>query len=148
MIRGPHTIDTAPDLTDTSFRLYSWFPQEKLLVSSWKPESIDLDEGSFKAESLHLAALIRKHKPSLLLLDNARLRYPIPTELQEWYAGLLQEVWQPSPIDKIALVFDHDLLVNLSIEMIGHYAVQMGLRSVGYRAFSDADTAKKWLLSF
>jgi|GEM_PF-3667074 len=146
MTRGNTGITTTVPLVETSFCNYYYSSREALFLTTWKP-SPQLTEAGFKAECVIQSDIIKRYKPRFILLDNTHFGYQVPPDLQEWFADTLGKIWTAPPLQRIAQVYNHHLLVQVSLEMIGVYINQLGLRQIEHRTFNDRDEAYKWLVN-
>lgn len=120
--------------------------EQQLLEFYWLNLEHPMTEEDFKQASKELTRYIIQKRSKRLLISYLELNYAIPNEMQYWFVEEEAASWLNSTLKKIALVVNHDLLIQNSLDNIIEETNNIYNNIIENRFFFDCDSAKKWLL--
>lgn len=119
----------------------------RLLEFYWLNHDQPMTSEDFKQGCKELTRYIKLVRPDGLLISYLEMKYIIPYDMQLWFIKDEAASWLKSSLKKIALVVNHDLLIQDSLENIIEESAKIFEMSIPNRYFSDIESAKKWLLA-
>lgn len=133
-------------INETTARTYYESSDGKVLIASWKPETVaTFYQDNFRENAYYFAQLISARKPKLILLDCRHLSIEISYLDQLWYVSQTKHLWSKLHIKKLALIFRSNLAAQIAMEGLKDVAEEEGLRMAKARVFEDISEAMYWL---
>jgi hypothetical protein len=122
----------------------AFFAEQLLLEATWLSETKMMNTDECKQEFLNYLDIIRKRRPSRMIVDSSNLFFTFGLEMQDW---INQTIFAPvldMGMNKVAFVISKDFFAQLSTEqLLGETEGQ----KYTTKHFDTKEAAKKWILS-
>lgn len=117
-----------------------------LLEFYWLRQEQPMSCEDFKEGSHVLTRYILIERPNGLIISYVDMNYVISYKMQQWFVKEKAASWLNSSLKKVALVVNHDLLLQHSLDAIMDESMETYQASISNRYFSSIDDAKKWVV--
>ncbi|MFY9261773.1 MAG: hypothetical protein WAO71_14875 [Gallionella sp.] len=122
----------------------AFFAGQHLLEATWLSETKMMDTEDCKQEFLNYLDIIRKRRPSRVVVDSSNMLFTFNPKMQDWINETIHKHIISTGIHKLAFVVSKDFFAQLSIKQT--MDEKEGLKFVT-QFFDSKETAKKWVLS-
>ncbi len=121
-----------------------FFADDKLLISTWSANLLELSLEEYKELLLKFAEFVTQHRPEKILMDTLKAAYPITPQLQEWLIRNIAVKEMQAGVKRVAYLQPLDFTSKLGIELTREKETAAGTGIVRM-FFDDKDEALKWL---
>lgn len=112
-----------------------------------KKDTMYMTEQEFRDMLMTYKGSVIENKPSLILIDNRELQFPISPDLQDWITQHVTiPIIQTGLTGKCCFVLPKELISKLSISQLSQeMSAAQNIMKLKY--FADFEEAKNWLLA-
>ncbi len=122
----------------------AFFAEQRLLEATWLSETKMMNTDECKQEFLNYLDVIRKRRPSSMIVDSSNMLFTFGIEMQDWINHTIFAPALDVGVNKVAFVISKDFFAQLSTEQL--MGETEGLRHTT-KYFDTREAAKKWILS-
>ncbi|MCX7744611.1 MAG: hypothetical protein N2167_08625 [Flavobacteriales bacterium] len=119
----------------------------RLLEFYWLNHEQPMTCEDFKEGSQTLTRFILKERPNGLIISYIDMNYVISYEMQQWFVKEEAASWLNSSLKKVALIVNHNLLIQHSLDAIMDESMETYKTFITNRYFNSFEDAKKWILN-
>jgi hypothetical protein len=122
-----------------------YYEDKSLMKVVVSPETEYIGDENYQEAQWKEVAMIRKYRPSKMIINVQDLRYTLPPEMQEWTAQNIAIPMIQLCVKRAAYIIPVDFYAQLSIEQLVTELPEMNYITM---FFQDERTAMEWLESY
>ena len=124
-----------------------YYPQKRLSVYRYLPDSADMSDEEYKEWNLKYAEAIEQHQIIYTLVDIKNMRFTIEPYLQEWTNEEINTRLVNAGVKKCALLTPEEFIIHLAAEQTtDEIEAHRPENQYKIRYFNNFAKAEKWLL--
>lgn len=127
---------------DSKYKSVEFNEAEALMITKWKPNSIELNESTFKEQIKIWLNEVISLKPTKLLIDSIDFQFILEPDVQDWFDKEVFSAYPKAGVKKKAFLHSKDYVAQVSLEQHTN-GIQNSTFEVAF--FATKEEALEWL---
>ncbi len=139
---------TIPDMkivSESEYRLIAYSEKHGLEYHEWHPDSSEIDDDTFKAETFELMKIIERLRPVYIIANDKKRKISISEEINDFLVGNFQALHSRLALKKVAVISNEQLSIQGQAESTLEELKKDSPDNAEFRFFIDVGQALDWL---
>ena len=129
-------------ILESKYKSVTYQEDKALLVTRWYPDSIELDESTFKIQIKAWLSEVKRLRPTKLLIDTMDFQFIIDPTVQDWFDQEVFSVYPQAGVQKKAFLVSKDIFAQVALQQ---HTSEVTNQTFEVAFFATETEALKWL---
>ncbi|HAS46109.1 MAG TPA: hypothetical protein DCS93_36850 [Microscillaceae bacterium] len=127
---------------ESKYKSVAYQEDKAMMVTRWHPDSIELDESTFKTQIKAWLSEVKRLKPSSLLIDTTHFGFIIEPTVQDWFDQEVFTAYAKAGVQKKAFLVSKDVFSQVALKQ---HISELRHRTFEVAFFASEAEAMEWL---
>jgi len=127
---------------ESKYKSVAYQEDKTVMITRWHPDSIELDESTFKTQIKAWLSEVKRLKPSGLLIDTTHFRFIIEPKMQDWFDQEVFTAYAKAGVKKKAFLVSKGILSQVALH---HHISESTNKTFEAAFFANEAEAMEWL---
>ncbi|OJJ14486.1 hypothetical protein BKI52_42660 [marine bacterium AO1-C] len=127
---------------ESKYKSVAYQEDLSLMITRWNPDSIELDESTFKTQIKAWLSEVKRLKPSCLLIDTTHFKFIIEPTVQDWFDQEVFSAYSKAGVQKKAFLMSQDVFTQVALQQ---HTDEVTNQTFEVAFFSTEEEALGWL---